>query len=510
MKRLDKFVFANFLGPFVLTFFVVLFIFLVQLLVSYLQEFIGKDLGLDVFGRLIFFFSLNIVPMALPLSVLLASLIAYGNLGEHFELTAIKSSGISLLRTIQPVFLLVLGVSLGSFLFNNHVVPVANLKGYSLLYDIKQKKPALEFKEGLFYNGLPGYSIKVSKKYEDGITLGGIIIYDHTLGMGNTKVILADSGKMYSALSDRYLKLELYRGHFYNEAGETQNRYDGRELTRTAFATSEVLFSLASFDMNKTAEELFTHNRVMKNVSQLTTDVDSMRRMSASVQQTVERQIMPFYYYHLKPIVYTYQPGMYERFLTTYQSEAPRVVPQPYRIPMAATVLSVEQMSSQAKNHIPEPIPSEKESVLYARAANTARNIRGFLQSYSDRIENLQKEANAFEVEKYRKYTQSVAVFIMFLIGAPLGAIIKKGGLGVPVLMSIIFFILFYVITLLSEKYAKEGLIPMMYGMWAANAFLLPIGLFFLRQARNDSPLFDSDFYFTTIQRWSSRVFSKK
>ncbi len=446
--------------------------------------------------------------MALPLAVLLASLIAYGNLGEHFELTAIKSSGISLLRTIQPIFIFVLLIAMGSFLFNNYVVPIANLKGYSLLYDIKQKKPALEFKEGLFYNGLPGFSIKVGKKYPDGISLSEVIIYDHTQSMGNTKLIMADSGKMYSVMNDRYLKLELFSGHFYNESGETQNRYDGRELTRTRFDESDILFSLASFDMNKTAEELFTHNRVMKNVSQLTVDVDSMRRTAKDLGGGIIKQAAPFYFYHFKPLKYKPEVPYFERFrstsymLTDYQES--NVTP-----PRSLDYFQKIDFKRIAQKHIPENLSGESKTSILVKATNSARNVRGFIQGYKDRVSNLEKEANSFEIEKYRKFTQAVAIFVMFLIGAPLGAIIKKGGLGVPVLISIIFFIIFYVITLLSEKYAKEAIIDMELGMWAANLVLFPIGLFFLRQAKNDSPLFDLDFYLTTYQAWTKRLATK-
>lgn len=510
LRKIDKFILSNFLGPFILTFFVVVFIFLVQLMVGYMQEFIGKDLSFDIFLRLIFFFSLNIVPMALPLSILLASLIAYGNLGEHFELTAIKSSGISLVRTIRPIFILVCILVLGSFLFNNYVVPKANLKGYSLLYDIKQTKPALEFKEGLFYNGLPGFSIKVGKKYPDGITLCDIIIYDHTQGMGNTKVIMADSGKMYAVYNDRYLKLELFKGHFYNESGETQSRYDGRELTRTAFLESEILFSLASFDMNKTAEELFTHNRVMKNVRQLGDDVDSMRSISVEIIHTAERQLAPFYFYMFKPL--QYKPRVLETDFWLYgrQPEVPHVYTVNPRPPYVDKPFGSREAARLAGNHLKTKSDSATSIEILTRSTNAARNIRGYLQSYQDRFEHLQREANTFEIEQKRKFTQAIAIFVMFLIGAPLGAIIKKGGLGFPVLISIIFFIIFYVVTLLTEKYAKEGLISVSWGIWIANIMLFPVGLFFLKQARSDSPLFDADFYLISWQRFLSRLKSNK
>src|SRR6478735_8337192 len=212
MKRLDKLILGAFFGPFFLTFTVTLFIFLTQYLLRYLDDFLGKDLGFAVFFELIFYFSMNMVPNSLPLAILISTLMTFGNLGQHHELTAIKASGISLVRALTPIFLVVVGISIGLFYFNNVIVPKANLRAYSLLYDIRQKKPALNIKEGSFYNGLPGFSVKVTKKFPDGRSLKGVMIYNHTEGRGNTDVIVADSGYMYTFFDDKYLALELFHG----------------------------------------------------------------------------------------------------------------------------------------------------------------------------------------------------------------------------------------------------------------------------------------------------------
>src|SRR5436190_12033868 len=212
MKRLDKLIIGAFLGPFFLTFSVVLFIFLTQYLLRYLDDFLGKDLGFAVFSELIFYFSMNMVPNSLPLAILISCLMTFGNLGEHHELTAIKSSGISMIRSLIPIFLIVLGISISLFYFNNIIVPKANLKAYSLLYDIRQKKPALNIKEGTFYSDLPGYSVKATKKFPDGKSLKGVMIYNHTAGRGNTDLVIADSGTMYTFANEKYLALELFNG----------------------------------------------------------------------------------------------------------------------------------------------------------------------------------------------------------------------------------------------------------------------------------------------------------
>src|SRR5690606_34680014 len=217
MKKLDKLILGSFLGPFILTFLVVVFILLMQHMLKYFDDIIGKGLGFDVIGQLLFYFAVFMTPVALPLAVLLSSLMTFGSLGEHFELTAVKSAGISLLRAIQPIFFFVLILTVCAFYINNNLVPKAALEAYSLLWDIKQKKPALDIREGTFYNGIPDISIKVNEKFPDGITLKDVIIYDHRKHDGNKDVTVADSGKMYTILNERYLKLELFDGYNYTE-----------------------------------------------------------------------------------------------------------------------------------------------------------------------------------------------------------------------------------------------------------------------------------------------------
>src|SRR3954469_130277 len=223
MKKIDKLILGSFIGPFVLTFLVVVFILLLQHMLKYFDDIIGKDLGWDVVGRLLFYFAIFMTPLALPLAVLLSSLITFGNLSEHFEITAIKSLGISLTRALVPIFVFVIFLTGVAFYANNTLVPNAALEAYSLMYDIKQKKPALDLQEGAFYSGIPDISIKVGKKFPDGKTLKDVIIYDHRGATGNKKVTVADSGRMFTFLNDQYLKMELFRGYDYSEGNGEQS-----------------------------------------------------------------------------------------------------------------------------------------------------------------------------------------------------------------------------------------------------------------------------------------------
>ncbi|MDQ4140026.1 MAG: LptF/LptG family permease [Bacteroidota bacterium] len=458
MKKLDKLILRSFIGPFLLTFAVVEFILLTQYMLKYLDDLVGKDLGFMVIAQLLMYFSLNMAPVALPLAVLISSLMTYGNLGEHHELTAIKTSGISLLRILRPVFIFTFFLSIGAFFFNNRIVPKANLKAYSLLWDIRQKKPSLDIRENIFYNGIPGYSIKVTKKLgEDGDILKGVMIYDHSSGRGNTSVIIADSGRMYTKFNEQYLAFDLFNGRIYAEEASNTGNNGQAGFIRQNFTSQKMLFNLSSFNLDRTREDLFKGSRMMLNIKELRHVTDSLRKQLSQERKLVAPNLGPYYAYFKADSVRRMQPP---------------------------------KITAVSKRSIPEPNPN-----VISLAANKARNIKSFTTAYAEKMKGTYRESNNYQIEIFRKFTQSAACIIMFLIGAPLGAIIKKGGLGMPVLISILFFIIFYVLTILGEKWGREGIVMVGAGMWAANLILLPIGLFFLYQARNDSSLLEIDFW---------------
>src|SRR5690606_942835 len=294
MKKLDKLILKSFAGPFLLTFAIVEFILLTQYMLKYLDELVGKDLGYDVFAELLFYFSINMAPVALPLAVLLSALMTFGTLGEHHELTAIKTSGVALPRILRPVAFFVVVLSIGAFFFNNYVVPKANLKAYSLLWDIRQKKPTMNFKEGAFYGGFPGYSIKINKKLDDEGNVEDIMIYDHTKGGSNTTVILADSGKMYTDFDDAYLILELFDGNSYVDQGNTNIRSSSEQFVRQEFGESKLVLSLASFGLSRTREEYFSDNKMMKNIDEIYAFTDSLSQSKVQEEKDFIRNVDPF------------------------------------------------------------------------------------------------------------------------------------------------------------------------------------------------------------------------
>lgn len=489
MKQLDRLILRAFAGPFLLTFAIVEFILLMQYMLKYVEDLVGKDLGVLVIMQLLGYFALLMIPMALPLAVLLSSLMTFGNLGEHRELTAIKSAGISLVRILLPVGLVAGVLTVGAFLFNNYGAPRAALKAYSLMWDARQQKLALDIRENVFYYGLEGYVIKAGRKYADGSSLGNLMIYDHKSGRGNTTVILADSGKMELMYGGQYLRLTLFRGQAFIDQADGSVRGANAGFVRQAFGRNQITFSLASFKLDRTKEELFAQNRMMKSTRELVTTTDSLRRAAARDRARVTMALDPFYS-NLRLPLDSVAVGKYAR----------RRLADSVARHAAALVVAPGQL---------KPLTDRD----YEAALNVARNVRAYVGSTRERIAFTVREANSWEVEFWNKYAQSLAVFTMFLIGAPLGAIIKKGGLGVPVLLSIVFFIFYYVISLSGLKWGRESVLPVPVGMWLSNAILLPIGIFFLFQARRDSSVLEVNFWSGAVRSvrswWARRQVAK-
>lgn len=622
MKKLDKLILSSFIGPFILTFLVVVFILLTQHMLKYFDDIIGKDIGFVVLVNLMFDFSIFMAPIAFPLAVLLSSLMTFGNLGEHFELTAIKSAGISLLRAIVPIFIFVIGLTVFAFYFNNYFVPKAALNAYSLLYDIKQKKPALDLKEGAFYNGIPDLSIKVDRKDPETGEIWEVIIYDHRDNNGNKKVTLADSGRMYTVLHDQYLILELYSGHSYIEGRSNAQSVSSKNvkskaesLSRIKFDKSKIVLDLSSFDLKRTKKELFSGNRIMRNLSQLENDMDSLLQDVLEHKLTVHTTTKNSFKYLTKDRLSLSKELVQLEMLkdsllkikdaarleernkleidalsetNTKKAVSESKIKQP-ALEVAANIqkndngdLKKQSINSDSrliainknkkkgrkkidnakklqatkttndkveksnklkeranriqankvnkkskstkkggskKKVISDEERAEKLNVFIVEkkvdkkslkaTINRVRQMKSKIQNSSNRIENTDLSRYVFEVQWHKIISNSCACLVMFLIGAPLGAIIKKGGLGFPVLISIFFFIVFYVFGMVGEKQAKLGLIDPILGVWAANIILLPVGLFFLRQARNDARLFDADFYNVALDKIKSK-FRKK
>jgi len=474
MKRLDFLLLRSFIGPFILTTLVVVFIFLMRFLMMYFDELVGKELDLPVYGQLFGYFALMTIPIALPLSTLLASLMTFGNLGEHVELTAMKAAGIPLTRIIRPVAGLAFGITVFAFWFSNTIAPWANLKGFSLLWDIKTAKISVNLTEGQFYNEIPGYAIKVSEKSADGKTLKKIIIYDHTKNTGNINVTVADSGYMYTIDQNNFLVFELFHGTNYAEQVEANQGGGNRELQllKNGFKYNKILFSLSSFGMKRTDENQFKYHELMKNIAELNQQADSTRK---EIKKTADNQVS---------ILKNY---------ASYQFKSPQKVDSSKKAILPGAWIEKKLLETK-KGYAQE--------LTYENAHSQAQSVVSQLELGSTMRYNAEKLVARAEVEKWHKFTTSLSCFILFIIGASLGAIIKKGGFGMPVLLSISFFIFMYVLMQIGDKYAKEGVWIIEFGVWMPNAVLGSISIFLLQRATLDARLFELDFYLVWWERY--------
>lgn len=479
IKRLHRFMLMSFIGPLFLTFFIVIFLLLMQFLWKYIDELAGKGLSAGVITELLLYTSTSLVPMALPLAILLASLMTFGNLGENYELTALKSAGISLQRIMTPLVVLVAGISVLAFFFSNNVMPYANLKMRALLYDIRQKRPAFQITEGIFYNGIDGYSIKVGRKDPRTNKLYNIKIYDHTAGKGNISVTTADSGLM-KMTPDSNLIFILYSGYSYNELeDETRSRSHRTYPHRMDyFQQQELILSLSGFGFNRTDENLFKGGYQMMNLKQLSKARDSLNQDFNLNRQVFYKDLLAVNYFRSDFLVRKKKEGD-----TLFLKNPPLTLKKFYPDSIYDTL----------------PLPDKK--LVISQALGLARTAQSYISSQKETFYNKIKRIRRHEIEWHRKFTLSFACLIFFFIGAPLGAIIRKGGLGMPVVISVLFFVVYYVISLIGEKMVRENLIPAAEGMWISSAILLPLGIYLTYKATTDSAILNLDTYTRFIRK---------
>ncbi|MCO5262214.1 MAG: LptF/LptG family permease [Lentimicrobium sp.] len=461
MKKLYILILRSYLGPLILTFFIALFILVMQFLWKYIDDLVGKGLQWQVIGELLFYASTTFVPLALPLAILLSSLMTFGNLGERYELVAIKSAGISLRTVMKPLVVLSVLISIFAFFFSNNILPVTNLKFKSILYDVRQQKLALNIREGIFYNGIEGYTMRIGKKEKDGVTIRDIMIYDHTSRMGNTTVTRAEWGRMEQSADGATLDLTLYNGYNYDEKTDRRNERK-RPFQRTYFAEQYRRFDLSDFKMMRTNEELFRNHYQMLNLKQLTQAEDSLLRETDMRLSGLLRSTEISYFFN-------------NQLDSAYMSRIPDTLKPPDRLPVLSGLDKTETLQ------------------VYELALNAARNTRSNIEFNKSDIEARMVLIRKHQVEWHRKFTLSIACLVLFFIGAPLGAIIRKGGLGLPLVISVVFFVIYHVISMTGEKSVKAGTMDPLTGMWLSSVVLLPLGIILTVKATTDSPLLDLD-----------------
>ena len=457
LKKLDILVIKAFIGPFIATFFITLMVLVMQFFWLWVDDFVGKGISTGILLEFIWYQSAVLVPLALPLAVLLSSIMTFGNLGESYELVAIKSAGISLLRFMQPLFFVTLFICGIAFTFSNNIIPVALLKSRTLLGDIVNSRPSFDLKEGVFYDKIPRFSIKIGKKENDSV-IRDVIIYEESRNGLQDNFIAAASGVMRSSENKRYLELTLRDGWRYEERGSNANT----EYIRLGFREYTTQFDISSLGMKeRTSDSVNRGNFRMFSMRQLDVAIDSLRIVNNQLGDKVKRDVLGTLPYVTK--------------LDSSWSGVPDTL----------EVKSFEAL-----------IPDSIKSSVRQRSINKLNNIKISNDLAITEVKAQQKILRQHQIEWHRKISLSLACLILFLIGAPLGSIIRKGGLGSPLIFAIGFFMLFYFTNNTGEKSAKEGSLDPVVGMWLSTMILLPLGLFLTYKAMKDSQLFNKESYY--------------
>lgn len=462
MRKLDRLILRSFVGPLVLTFTIAVFVLLMQFVWKYIDDLVGKGLEFGVIAELLTYASATFVPMALPIAVLFASIMTMGNFGEKYELVAMKAGGVSVSRIMMPMAVVVLMLTGMAFYFANNVMPTAMLRYRMTLYDITRKKPAVNIRPGEYYKDIENYVIRVGSKDSDGSTLHDVIIYDHSRGAGETNVIVAKSGVMTASADNRYLCFTLRDGYSYNEISSGEN-YEKRPFTTIGFDEQTITFDISSFSFNRSNEDLFKGSYQMMNIAQLDTTV---RRLEGALENRRNQG----------------------------------------RDQIVAGLHGWDHYKSGDSVHQTPPVDmSTRQNQAIKFALNTARAAAKETHMQADLQKADQEYINRHLIEWQRKYTLSIACLLMFLIGAPFGSIVRKGGLGLPLVASVLFFVVYYMIGMIAEKAVRESAMGPI-GMWVSTLAMLPIGIVLTLQATTDSALFDG----ASWQRFFKRLFGRR
>jgi len=465
LKKIDTYIFKRFFTLFLMTFLICIFILLMQFLWKHVAELVGKGIGMSVLAEFLMYAFLSLIPMALPLAILLASLMTFGNLGENFELTAMKAAGVSLFRIMRPLILFISAICVGAFYFSNYVSPVAQTKLWTLIFSLRQKSPEFDIPVGEFYSGIDGYNIYVRGKQNH--LLKDMMIYDFSGGFENATVIVSDSGRVQFTEDNKYLLLTLYDGESFENLKKQRISSTANSIpySRQTFKLKEILLDFNT-DFNRFDESLLQDQHVSKNFRQLTQSIDSVSKIANSRSSSQGKDLVD------------------QHFLG--------------REILRGKIIN-DSLTKNKKLYNPDSLFLSLNQQAMIRATNSAveraKSMKDLIEYNKMMLNDPVSYVLRHEIERHKKFTLSFACLIFFFIGAPLGAIIRKGGLGTPVVISVIMFIIYYIIDNTGYKMARESIIPSYEGMWLSSALLLPIGIFLTYKAVVDATLFNYEQY---------------
>lgn len=484
-----------------MTFFICLFIVMMQFLWKYIDELVGKGLSIDVITELFFYAALSMIPLALPLSILLSSLMTFGDLGENFELTAMKASGISLLKVMKPLIVLVALIAVGAFFFQNNVLPVSQVKMWTLLYSVRQKSPELEIPEGVFYDQIPGYNLFVQSKNRETGTLYDLMIYDFSKGFDNAAVILADSGRLASTEDKANLIISLWSGEQFENLREQRRNVNSVPYRRESFQFKKILMKFDA-NFNRLDEDGMRNQYVGKNITELRATIDSVNHRIDSIGTIYGSDLR----------VYPFMNIVAEEVSVNHSSPQPRVSNSDRALPDDHDVQAANHAPQRKMRYMELTKPMNVDSIFHSstsgralsylnQALVKARRNQGDYHYKGIVMDDDRYTIRRHEIELIRKFTLSFACIVFFFIGAPLGAIIRKGGLGMPLVISVFLFIFYYIIDNTGYKLARDGKLEVWIGIWLSSAVLLPLGVFFTYKAMRDSAVFNADAYRAFFRR---------
>ena len=469
IKKIDSYLLKHFLGLLAMTFMICVFILLMQFVWMHIKDLVGKGVEISVLAEFFIYAVASVVPLALPLAILLASLMTFGNLGEKTELTAMTAAGVSLFRIMRPLTISIMIICGGAFLFSNYVLPRSQVKLWALIFSLRQKSPELEIPQGEFYDGIDGYNIYVRHKDPKIGMLYDMMIYDYSEGFQNATVMVADSGQIFFTEDNKHLLLRLYSGESFENLDRKQKRATKSEKNipyrRESFAQKQLLID---FDMefNRYDENVLSDQHVSKNVGELLYSIDSVQVLAH--QRSAEQSAV------IVESKYFGRERESKRDIETEAQGAPS--DRIYDVDTLLSKLSADERY-RAANSAMEKAKVQRDQIDYNALM----------------LNDYQRYIRRHEIELYRKFTLAFACLVFFFIGAPLGAITRKGGLGMPVVISVVMFIVYYIIDNTGYKMAREALWPCWAGMWLSSMVLLPIGIFLTYKAATDSALFNPE-----------------
>jgi len=464
IKKLDILIIRSFIGPFIAAFAISVFVLTMQFFWLYIDDLVGKGLDLFTILKLVGLVTLFWVPTALPLALLFSSIMTFGNLGESFELVAIKASGIPLLRFMRPLLIIAIFISGLAFLFANNIIPVTQLKLSALKYDIIVSKPAIDIKEGVFYDKIEGYVIKLGKKEKNDSIIHDVVIFEKKYGLQDN-MLMAESGVMRVTADKRFLEFILKKGWRYEEKGSRGTT--NTQFTRTNFREYKKVFDLKSFQMNKSGDSAF-YDPKMLSLRQLNKAIDSLNNTDTFYFKRSQKEVSPYV--------------RFSRYVDTGWA-------------------TIAPSSLQKVKNFDTLLPDSLKRTIMDAAITQVTSIKGNVSILATDYIEKSKSLRLHEIEWHRKLTLSAACLVLFLIGAPLGSIIRKGGLGTPLVFAIIFFVVFHLFNTFGEKFVKSEQTSPFGGMWLSTFILIPIGIFLTYKAMRDSQLFNQEFYYRSFKQ---------